>query len=275
MERPAEVFTPFKASLPPLLRYWRSLWARRSFINEYSKSELRATHYDSIFGQLWLVINPLLLSGVYFLLIVIIAGNADEVRYAHLTGSLFLFYLVSNAMNGGAKAVTSGEKLILNTAFPRMALPISTTVVAFFKFLPTLPVFLALKFGLGIEFTWQMLWGFLIILISLVFGLGIAILISAANVYFRDIATFLPYLNRTLLYISPVLYEASNVKESISFIKNINPFFPILDSWSRVMVHNEALIWSDVAKAALWAFGTLFTGVYIFLTREREFAVRV
>ncbi len=275
MERPIEIFTPFKASLPPLGRYWRSLWARRSFINEYSKSELRASHYDSVFGQLWLIINPLLLSGVYFLLIMIIAGNADETRYAHLTGSLFLFYLVSNAMNGGAKSVTSGEKLILNTAFPRLALPISTTNVAFFKFLPTLPVFLIIKFTLGLEFSWQMLWGFLIILIALMFGLGIAILISAANVYFRDVSTFLPYLNRTLLYVSPVLYEASNVNESIAFIKNINPFFPILDSWSKVMVHNEPLIWSDVSKAAIWAIATLLIGIYIFLTREREFAVRV
>lgn len=275
MERPIEIFTPFKASLPPLGRYWRSLWARRSFINEYSKSELRASHYDSVFGQLWLIINPLLLSGVYFLLIMIIAGNADETRYAHLTGSLFLFYLVSNAMNGGAKSVTSGEKLILNTAFPRLALPISTTIVAFFKFLPTLPVFLIIKFTLGLEFSWQMLWGFLIILIALMFGLGIAILISAANVYFRDVSTFLPYLNRTLLYVSPVLYEASNVNESIAFIKNINPFFPILDSWSKVMVHNETLIWSDISKAAIWAIATLLIGIYIFLTREREFAVRV
>jgi ABC-type polysaccharide/polyol phosphate export permease len=275
MERPIEIFTPFKASLPPLGRYWRSLWARRSFINEYSKSELRASHYDSVFGQLWLIINPLLLSGVYFLLIVIIAGNADKTRYAHLTGSLFLFYLVSNAMNGGAKSVTSGEKLILNTAFPRLALPFSTTIVAFFKFLPTLPVFLIIKFALGLEFSWQMLWGLLVILIALIFGLGIAILISAANVYFRDVATFLPYLNRTLLYVSPVLYEASNVNQSIAFIKNINPFFPILDSWSRVMVHNEALIWSDVTKAAIWAVTTFLIGTYIFLTREREFAVRV
>ncbi len=275
MERPIEIFTPFKASLPPLGRYWRSLWARRSFINEYSKSELRASHYDSVFGQLWLIINPLLLSGVYFLLIVIIAGNADKTRYAHLTGSLFLFYLVSNAMNGGAKSVTSGEKLILNTAFPRLALPFSTTIVAFFKFLPTLPVFLIIKFALGLEFSWQMLWGLLVILIALIFGLGIAILISAANVYFRDVSTFLPYLNRTLLYVSPVLYEASNVNQSIAFIKNINPFFPILDSWSRVMVHNEALIWSDVTKAAIWAVTTFLIGTYIFLTREREFAVRV
>ena len=275
MEKPAEIYEPFKASLPPLGRYWRSLWARRSFIREYSSSELHTSHYDSVFGQLWLILNPLLLSGVYFLLIVIIAGNADKVRYAHLTGSLFLFYLVSNAMNGGTKSVTTGQKLILNTAFPRIALPLTATIVAFFRFLPTLPVFLVIKLILGLDFSWEMLWGALIILIALIFGLGIAILISAANVYFRDITSFLPYLNRTLLYVSPVLYEAANVKARIAFLKDINPFFPILDSWSRVMVHGQHLIWGDVAKAAAWALGTFLVGSYFFLAREREFAVRV
>lgn len=275
MERPTEIYLPFKAGLPPLGKYWRSIWARRSFINEYSRSELRTSHYDSLFGQFWLILNPLLLSGVYFLLIVIIAGNADKLRYAHLTGSLFLFYLVSNAMNVGTRSVTTGQKLILNTAFPRIALPLSATIIAFFRFLPTLPVFLVIRWILGIPFSWTMLWGVLIILIALIFGLGIAILISAANVYFRDITSFLPYLNRTLLYISPVLYEASMVKERIAFIKNINPFFPILDSWSRVMIHNEPFIWSEVAKAAIWAFATLIIGCYFFLSREREFAVRV
>ena len=145
MSKPVEVYEPFRAGLPPLGRYWRSLWARRSFINEYARSELHASHFDSIFGQLWLILNPLLLSAIYFVLIKIIAGNADSTRYAHLTSSLFLFYLVSNAMNSGTKSVTSSENLILNTAFPRIALPLSTTIVALFKFLPTIPVFLVIK----------------------------------------------------------------------------------------------------------------------------------
>ena len=275
MSKPVEVYEPFRAGLPPLGRYWRSLWARRSFINEYARSELHASHFDSIFGQLWLILNPLLLSAIYFVLIKIIAGSADSTRYAHLTSSLFLFYLVSNAMNSGTKSVTSSENLILNTAFPRIALPLSTTIVALFKFLPTIPVFLIIKFALGLPFDWNMLWGVVVIFVALVFGLGIAILIAAANVYVRDISNFLPYLNRTLLYVSPVLFEASSVSEKLSFLKNINPFFPILDTWSKVMVHNEPLAWGEVGKAAIWAFGTLIIGTYLFLSREREFAVRV
>ena len=60
-----QVYEPFRAGLPPLIRYWKSLWSRRRFIAEYSRSELREQHFDSLFGQLWLVLNPLLLSAVY------------------------------------------------------------------------------------------------------------------------------------------------------------------------------------------------------------------
>ena len=120
-----------------------------------------------------------------------------------------------------------------------------------------------------------MLWGVVIVIIALVFGLGVAILIATANVYIRDISNFLPYLNRVLLYLSPVLFEASSVNNKLAILKHINPFFPILDTWSRAMVHNESLNWSDVGVAAIWAFGTFLVGTYLFLSREREFAVRV
>jgi ABC-type polysaccharide/polyol phosphate export permease len=272
---PLQVYEPFRAGLPKLGRYWKSLWARRTFIKEYSKSELREQHFDSVFGQLWLVLNPLLLSGVYFILIVIIGGATDSARYAHLTASLFLFYLVSNSLTGGVKSVTAGQRLILNTAFPRIMLPISAVVIAIFKFLPTLIVLVAVKVVLGSPFTLEMLWAIPVLLITIFLALALAIAISCVNVYFRDIASFLPYLTRTLLYLSPILYEASALKPSLKLIETFNPLFPILDSWSRAMVHGQAPQLSSMLEGLAWATGIFFVGTYFFLSREREFAVRL
>ena len=275
MSAPLQVYEPFRAGLPPLRKYWRSLWSRRTFISEYSRSELREQHFDSIFGQLWLILNPLLLSGVYFLLIVIIGGSGGATRYGHLTASLFLFYLVSNSLSGGVKSVTAGQRLILNTAFPRMMLPISATVIAFFKFLPTLLVFMIMRTILGLSFGWEMLWAIPIIFITLIFSLGVAILISTINVYFRDIANFLPYLIRTLLYLSPILYEASTLKPELRVLEYFNPLFPILDSWSLAVVHAQTPHLSSILASTGWALGVLLVGTYFFLSREREFAVRL
>ena len=271
----SEVYEPFRKGLPPLRKYWRTLWNRRAFIAEYSRSELHEQHFDSVFGQVWLILNPLLLSGVYFVLIVIIGGHSDTTRYGHLTACLFLFYLVANTLQGGVKSVTAGQRLILNTAFPRIMLPISATVVAIFKFIPTLLIFAILRTVLGLPVGWQMLWAVPIILITVIFSLGAAMLISCINVYFRDIANFLPYFTRTLLYLSPILWEASAIKPQLRKIELVNPLFSILDSWSRAVVHAQQPHGSALVISAAWALGIFLLGTYFFLSREREFAVRV
>ena len=275
MSAPLQVYEPFRAGLPPLIRYWKSLWSRRTFIAEYSRSELREQHFDSLFGQMWLVLNPLLLSAVYFLLIIIIQGSSDVTRYAHLTATLFLFYLVANSLTGGVKSITAGQRLILNTAFPRIMLPISAVVIAVAKFVPTLLVFLIIRTVLGLPYTWEMLWAIPVLLITIFLALGLAITISCINVYFRDISSFLPYLTRTLLYLSPILYEASALKPEILAIEAFNPLFPILDSWSRTLVHGQAPQSSSLYAGLAWAVGVFLVGTYFFLSREREFAVRL
>ena len=255
--------------------YMRSLWSRRTFIAEFSRSELREQNYGSVFGQLWLILNPLLLSAVYFLLIYVIGGSSDSARFGHLTASLFLFYLIANSLTGGVKAITSGQRLILNTSFPRVMLPVSATIVALFKFIPTLFVYVAIRSILGLPYSWQMLWAIPILLIAITMSLGMAVLISCINVYFRDISSMLPYLTRSLLYLSPILYEATNVSHRIKTLEIANPIFYLLDSWSRVVVHAQAPSTHGLIHATVWALALFLTGSYFFLSRERDFAVRL
>ncbi len=224
---------------------------------------------------MWLVLNPLLLSAVYYLLIVIIQGTSDSTRYVHLTSTLFLFYLLSNSLTGGVKSITAGQRLILNTAFPRIMLPISAVVIALFKFFPTLVVFVVIRIVVGLPFAWEMLWAIPILAIAILLALGLAITISCINVYFRDIASFLPYLTRTLLYLSPILYEASALKDNIRSLEAFNPLFPLLDSWSRALVHGQTPQAGSMWQSLAWALGIFIIGSYFFLSREREFAVRL
>jgi teichoic acid transport system permease protein len=275
MSAPVVIYEPFRAGMPPLGAYLRALWARRSFIAEFSRSELREQNYGSVFGQVWLVLNPLLLSGVYFLLIFIIGGHRDLTRYGQLTACLFLFYLISNSLSGGVKSITAGQRLILNTAFPRIMLPISASVVALFRFAPTLAVFLVIRTLLGLPVSWQMLWALPVILIALFMGLGMAILISCINVYFRDIASFLPYLTRSLLYLSPILYQVADMSPKLKSVEIVNPLFYLLDSWSQVMVYAKAPDMFSLIHSFIWALAIFVIGTYFFLARERDFAVRL
>src|SRR4029450_608536 len=136
------VYEPHKVGLPPLGPYFRALWARRQFLFELARTSLRAQHFNTTLGQLWLILNPVMLGIVYFTLVFIIRGGGrGPVFLAHLMLCLFTFRLVSNSVSQGARSVVGGGRLLLNTAFPRLLLPLESVLEGVLKFLPPLLVF--------------------------------------------------------------------------------------------------------------------------------------
>src|SRR3954465_8304891 len=110
------VHEPHRVGLPPLLPYVRQLWQRREFAFELARTKLRSQHFNTAFGQFWLILNPLLLAGVYFILVDIVRGGPHRPGFlAHLMAGLFAYYFVSGAVREGIKSVVSGGRLILNT----------------------------------------------------------------------------------------------------------------------------------------------------------------
>src|SRR3712207_1892689 len=93
------VYEPHVTGLPQLRSYVRELWRRREFALELSRTRLRAQHFNTVFGQLWLLLNPLLLALVYFVLVDILRqGSRGDEFFGHLMAGLFAYYFVSNAM---------------------------------------------------------------------------------------------------------------------------------------------------------------------------------
>jgi ABC-type polysaccharide/polyol phosphate export permease len=222
-----------------------------------------------------LIINPLLLALVYFVLIMVIGGSADGRRFAHLTAGLFLFYLVTNSVNIGAKSITSGGKLILNSSFPRFVLPLVATVISLFKFIPTLAVLGVIAVTLADPISPTLLLIPVVLLLVLAISLAFALLFATLNVYFRDTKNFLPYLTRAWLYLSPVLYESSSLKPALAPLKYINPLAPFIDSWSGILLDGNAPTATSWILMCTWSLGLLLIASYLFLSREREFALRI
>src|SRR5436190_12621649 len=189
------IYLPHKVGLPPMRHYLGLVWKRREFALELSRTTMRAKHFDTAFGQLWLLLNPLLLGLVSFLLIDLIRGHGRPVSFfAHLLGGLFLYQLLQTAATEGSNSVVRGGGLILNTAFPRTLLPLASVATSFKRFLPTMLVYFPIHFAAGLGLDVQMLWAVPICAMFVVFSTGIAIFVAAAQVYFRDLSSFLPYL---------------------------------------------------------------------------------
>ena len=270
------VYEPHKVGLPPLGTYLRQLWRRRGFAFELARSDLRGKHYNTAFGQLWLILNPLFLGLVYFGLVEIIGRGGGSIEFlAHLLLALFAFRMVSGSVGQGARSVVGGGKLILNTAFPRTLLPLSSVLTCFFLFLPTAAVYAVVHVVAGLPVTPQILWGIPIIAMMVVFAAGAAMLVAAVQVYFRDLTNFLRYMLRIWLYASPILYYASQVPEKYQPFLYANPLYPPLTALSESVNFGHTPSAGLLVASLGWAVGAVIVGGVFFISREREFAVRL
>jgi teichoic acid transport system permease protein len=270
------VYEPHLVGLPPLLPYIREAWRRRSFAVELSRTKLRAQHFNTVFGQLWLVLNPLLLAGVYFVLVDILrCGSSREGFFAHLVAGIFAYHLVSDAVRQGTKSVVSGGRLILNTAFPRVLLPLGSVISAVKRFLPCLVIYVPVHIVSGLPVDLNLLWVLPLLGLLVVMASGLAMIVGALQVYFRDLKNFMPYLLRVWLFASPVLYFADEMPEKYRFLLDLNPLGQLLSAWSDVINLGGTPSGRELIVASAWAFGTLIVGFLFFVSREREFAVRL
>jgi teichoic acid transport system permease protein len=270
------VYEPHLVGLPPMGAYLREAWRRRGFASELARTKLRAQHFNTFFGQLWLLLNPLLLCGVYYVLVDILRGGRHQQGFfAHLMAGLFAYYFVSGSVREGTKAVVGGGRLILNTAFPRVLLPVASVIIAFKRFLPTMIIYVPVHIASGLPVGPVLLWLIPLTGLLIVLATGLAMIVAAVQVYFRDLKAFMPYLLRVWLYISPVLYFPSEMPKQYLWLLDVNPLGQLLSSWGYVLSDGVAPAWGSLAVASAWAFGCFIVGGLFFISREREFAVRL
>lgn len=274
-------YEPHRTGLPHLPTYFRELWLRREFAFETSKASMRGATTNTFFGQAWLILNPLLLSLVYYLLVTVIS-RSEATRgweyFAHLTGGLFVFYFFQGSVSNAAGSVVNAGGLVLNTAFPRLLLPLAAVRTGLLRFLPTIPVYFIFHILAGNPWTFAT---FLVAPIFLgllaLFAAGLAALFAALQVYFRDMTAFLPYIMRIWLYSSPVLWTIDMIEghRAAQAIAPFNPLYPLIGGYGQALQNGtvpDLRIW---VFAVIWAVGSFVVGAAFFMSRERDFAVRI
>jgi ABC-type polysaccharide/polyol phosphate export permease len=276
--REATVYESTATGLPQLRPYLADLWERRRFIWHLARTDLKGEHYDSAIGQVWVILDPLLMAGVYFLLRTVVrpagTGSQRAAIIAHLIWAVFVFTFVSNSMQTGARSLLSGRNLIMNASFPRAVLPLVSIVKSVFDFVPTMLVYFAFHAIFGQPFGLSLVMLPIVFAILIVFNIGLAMLFAPLMVFFRDTSGFLPYINRIWLYITPVLFFISEIPPKLLVYLRWNPLYPTFAALEQIFsAHfpSQGYLLGSLA----WAFGFFFAGAIVFLAREREFAVRL
>ncbi len=285
-EQKIHVYEPHRASLPPLSPYVREFWRRRRFAYELSRTTQKADNFNTALGSLWLVLNPLLLGLVYFLLVSVLGSggkNSWEYTLGRILVGLFTWFFAANAMGLGAQSITSGGRLILNQAFPRALLPLSSTISALLMFLPSIPVYFVFYVAASTldhskghlpGLSWALLWYPVLLVVLAIQCFGLSMIFATMSVYFRDTNKFLTYLLRIWLYLTPVLYGIEKFKSHMWALYG-NPMGPVIGSITRLWVEATPPDPQLLIAAVAWSLGLFFFGAWFFISRERDFAVRL
>lgn len=252
-----------------LRAYLVDLWERREFIWFLAMGNFKARNASTAFGLFWWVLNPLLLSFVYFLVFGLIWPRERDILY--LMSGMFVFHFTSQAMTGGANAVLGNTKLLANLRFPRIILPIANLLESTMGFLVSLGLLMVLAAVRGHLPGPEFLLLLVAIPLQFLFNLGLGCLTARLAVPFRDVNNFIPYLNRVWLYLSPIIWPVS-LLESAS-MEGLARFIPYNPMFSIISVYRTALIGYEfdpvaLSSFAIWALLVAVVGIGVFIKYE-------
>ncbi len=256
----------------------REMWERRRLIRFLVAADLKRTHADTIIGQLWWILDPLLQMAIYAVLIGLIFNRSIADFPLFLFAAILPWKWFSSALADASTSITGRGSLIRQVQFPKIVLPAAGVFAATVSFvfglialaimlvvyLPRLdPLLLTLPIVAGVQ---------------LVFTLGLSIAIAAVNAFYRDVQNVLRHVLRLWWYLSPGLYAVEHVPEgTLRTLYSLNPFATLFTSYRKI-------IWGDfeggsrmpdvVALAGVLALGLvmLAVGVYLFMRVEPAFA---
>jgi ABC-2 type transport system permease protein len=198
-----------------LRRFW-------SLTFTLARTEFKLRFFGSALGYMWTLVRPLLLFGVLYVFFTKVAHvnssktPAEHFYGAQLLGSIVLFTFFAEATTGAVRSVVDRENLVRKIHFPRLVIPISVVLLALFNLGLNLIVVMAFAVGSGARpmlswLTLPLIIGALVVLCA-----GVAMLLSALFVYFRDIQPIWDVISQILFYASPVIISITTVKAKLS-----------------------------------------------------------
>ena len=240
----------------------------RGLIQSLVTRELKARYRGSILGFFWSFVNPLLLLSIYTFVFAYILPNQEEKTKPY---SVFMFCALlpwtwfSASLLEASGSLISGGNLIKKVLFPAEVLPIVSVLSNMVHFFLGLLILVGFMIGTShYPDPGDLIFFPLVVVIQLIFTLGLALILSALTVHFRDIRDLLANLLTFWFFATPIIYFYR--MESVAkfqWLFNVNPFFHLSVSYQEILFfhdpftggHLKWLLVMGAASCALFIFG--------------------
>ena len=275
------------------MSYVGEIWSSRELLQNLTNREVRGKYRRTALGQLWSLANPIAAILIYTFIFSFIFRLPAQVgdpsglnNYAlWLVCGLLPWLFFNRVLTLGTDALVSNAGLIQKVYFPRIVLPLALANATFFTWILEMAV---LAIALSLLGSFVLPWVPLVAAFMVVFALfavGLAMVFSIINVYFRDLAYLLTIVLQFWFYLTPILYPVELVATqsdklgglvgtpvTLLDLYSLNPVLGFIEIFRNLLYDNRLPDVPTVLVAMGWTIAALGAGLLVYARKEKQLA---
>jgi ABC-type polysaccharide/polyol phosphate export permease len=261
----------------PLVTFIRQAWTYRNMVYAMALRDFESRFVGTLGGTIWAVVQPLATIIVFYLVFAIgfrVQSPVDTPFILWFVGGLAPWFMFNDTLQAIAGSVTGNAHLVKKTVFPAEVLAIVKIFSAVLPHLIFLLILVAMLFFFDIPLRIErilLVYYFLCIVVLL---LGIGWLLSALQVFYRDIGQALTIVLNVWFWATPIVWPEQNIPESFRSILTYNPMYYIVTGYRDSLIYPHVLWPGITATIFFWCFAAacVLVGSFVFDRLKPEFA---
>ena len=240
--------------------------------------DITIRYKQAVMGFMWALLMPILIIGSGAIVMTGMSSVSGRAVGANDILSVVVkavpWAFIVAAIRFGTTSLVSNKELVTKIYFSRHILPTASVLASMFDFSVAASVVVIVLFFGQVGASIHMLWVPALLVILVMLACGLAILLSCANLFFRDIKYLVEIALTYGVFFTPVFYSSSTLGKWGPLLL-LNPVGPILEALERTILFHAAPDLGWVTYSAIFALLTFFAGVKVFRSCEPMFAERV
>jgi len=252
------------------------IYKRRELLSLLVARNLKIRYKNSVLGFFWSLLIPVFLILIYAVFARMLRFDGGRPHYLQfLVIGIVCWQFLIMCLNDALNTVSGNSNLIKKTAFPRLILPLAMVSANLVNFLLTTVVLVIYLLAMHLPFS-HLLWLPAVVLTQCALCLGLALILSAANVFFRDTEHILQILTLGWFFLTPIFYpvelQFTIIPATLHWLAFLNPMSGILCSYRAVWMSDPLppLAFVGLSFAVSWIM--LGIGILFFQRVQSRFA---
>jgi ABC-type polysaccharide/polyol phosphate export permease len=256
------------------------------------RRDLTIRYTQAVMGVAWAILMPMLIvgAGVMFRLVVATLSNThvEGTSIASIAAKALPWAFFAGALSTATQSIIGNAGLIGKVYFPREALPLSTVLAQCPDLVIGLLLVTIILPFVGVSLSWSGLWVVPILVLLVAFTTGVSLLLSCANLFFRDVKYIVQVLLNFGVFATPVFFEPQMLGRKGGAIMLALPLSPLIEGLDIAMIRGKSLlstvavstakgvlvVWSPwmLLYATVLSLSVLLVGLRIFRGASSRFA---